>query len=141
MARLAKPFRAKEALEETLIPEGIYPAVISDSTIRVGQDGEEEIVVVQMDLSTSADDVRSVWEWLGINSASEAARSISCKNLADLMAAIGMDVLTDTEDLISKKCRVRVSVQKSEKYGARNRYNFLPPANDNGALASASPQM
>lgn len=126
MPPLSNPFNAKAAYDENLIPEGTYPASVMDSAIRIGDDGAEEIIVVQMDVSVTPETSRSAMEWLRINSASDVALRIARKNLADLLTAVGIDTLDDTDDLIGKKLCVRVSVYTSDNYGPRNRFTFLP---------------
>lgn len=125
---LSTPFCAKTAYDENLIPEGVYAAVLTDSAIRIGDDGLEEIVVVQMDLSVAQDQTRTATEWLRINSPSKIASSIARKNLADLLTAVGIELLANTENMIGKELCVRVTVHTSENYPPRNRYSFLARA-------------
>lgn len=136
MPKMSKPFNAGAVLMRSLIPDGVYPATITATDIRIeGADGTEETLVVQMVIFDGADENgRTEFEWFRVNSTSKPVREIAEKKLAQMLDAVGIEELSDTEDLHGKTLRVRVSTQTSTDYPPRNRFAYLP-AEDMAAAA------
>ena len=128
MPKMSKPFNSGAARMRTLIPDGVYQAVIVATDIRIeGDAGDEETLVGQF-LITLGEEKRSVVEWFRINNPSKAISEIAAKALVQLLDAVGIEELSDTDELIGKQLAVRVTTQTSANYPPRNRYAYLPAA-------------
>ena len=128
MPKMSTTFNAKAAQERVLVPEGTFPATILSTDVRAGgNSADEEIVVVQFSVfDGSSEDGRTVFEWFRLNSPSTAVREIAEKNFVQLLDAVGIDELDDTDELHGKELTVRVTIQTSNGYPPRNRYAFAP---------------
>lgn len=137
MARLESPFVVQEAINDNLLREGEYSALIADSALRPTHDGNGVIIVVELQLTHTDGEVRSHHEWLRINHPHPVAQRIARKSFADLLFATGFSELEDTDDLIGKVCSVRVSIQLREGYPPRNRLHFRTQVEEPPVQANA----
>lgn len=128
MPKMSKSFNVESALKRSMIPDGDYSATILATDIRIeGDAADEETLVVQFAIfDGSGEDGRQVYEWFRVNSASKPVREIAEKSLAQLLGAVGVHELVDTEDLHDKQLVVRVTTQVAAGYLPRNRYAYLP---------------
>lgn len=127
MPMMSKPFNAGVARKRTLIPDGVYAAVIVATDVRVeGEAADEETLVVQMEVALGENEKRQVFESFRLNHPSTPVREIAEKALVQALEAMGIDELTDTDELHGKQMAVRVTTQTSANYPPRNRYLYLP---------------
>ena len=126
MPKLSKSFNTGAARTRTLIPDGVFLAVIGAADVRIeGDAADEETIAVQLRISVGQNDQRKVFEGFRINNPSETVREIAEKGLVQLLDAVGLEELTDTDELVGKQVAVRVTTQTSAKYPPRNRYSFM----------------
>lgn len=125
MPKMSKPFNSGAARMRTLIPDGIFQAVVVATDIRIeGDAGDEETLVLQFRI-TLGEEQRPVVEWFRLNNPSKAISEIATKALVQLLDAVGIGELSDTDELIGKQFAVRVTTQTSAHYPPRNRYAYL----------------
>lgn len=128
MPKMSKPFNTGEARMRTLIPDGEFNAVIVAADIRIeGDAADEETLIVQFMISLGEQEKRPVFEWFRLNNPSTPIRQIAEKALVQLLEAVEVEELTDTEELVGKQLSVRVTTQTSANYPPRNRYVYLSP--------------
>lgn len=127
MNKLSEPFKVSEVLYENLIPEGVYPATVLDSNVSLANDGEQEVVVLLMEMTMLSGEKREVVDHLRINSKSEIARQIARRNFADLLISIGIEEFSDPTDLKDKSLRVRATVKANEGWKPLNNFSYLAP--------------
>ena len=126
MPKLSKSFTTGAARTRTLIPDGVFRAVIVAADVRIeGDAADEETIAVQLLISVGQNDQRKAFEGFRINSSSEIVREIAEKGLVQLLDAVGLEELTDTDELVGKEVAVRVTTQTTAKYPPRNRYSFM----------------
>ena len=125
MPKMSKPFNSGAARMRTLIPDGVFQALIVATDIRIeGDAGNEETLVLQFQI-TMPEEQRSVVEWFRLDNPSKAISEIAAKSLVQLLDAVGIEELSDTDALIGKQLAVRVTTQTSANYPPRNRYAYL----------------
>lgn len=99
---------------------GWYTANIVDSVLKTSKSGGQYIDV-RYDILGPTNAGRVVFGMITIINASVKAQEIGRMQLAELMRAIGLSKIGDNDELIGGKCQIKVEIQESEGYGAKNR--------------------
>ena len=102
------------------IPVGWYTASVVDALLKDSKSGGQYINV-RYDILGPTNAGRVIYGMITIRNASSKAEEIGRGQLADLMRAIGLTKIGDTDELIGGKCQIKVEIQESEGYGAQNR--------------------
>ncbi|MDF3351596.1 hypothetical protein HKX17_15690 [Sulfitobacter sp. KE34] len=131
MPKMSQPFNARKEVEGDLIADGEYTGTICATSLRVTENGNEEVLVIESELNTG-DVIR---DWLWINSSYTASRERARKSLAQLCLALGIDELDETDQLHGRSVVIRVKTQRGEGYQPRNRYAYSPLRDDTAAPA------
>ena len=109
-----------------------YVGTICATALRVTENGNEEVLVIESELNTG--DV--IKDWLWINSGYTGSREKARKTLAQLCLALGIDELHETDQLHGKSVVIRVTTQRGEGYQPRNRYAYSPLRDDTKVASS-----
>ena len=102
------------------VPAGWYTASVVDAVLKDSKSGGQYINV-RYDILGPTNAGRVVFGMITIRNANVKAEEIGRMQLADLMRAIGLVAIGDTDELIGGKCQIKVEIQESEGYGAQNR--------------------
>lgn len=102
------------------LPVGWYTASVVDALLKDSKSGGQYINV-RYDILGPTNAGRVIYGMITIRNASSKAEEIGRMQLADLMRAIGLAKIGDTDELIGGKCQIKVEIQESEGYGAQNR--------------------
>lgn len=102
------------------VPAGWYAASVVDAVLKDSKSGGQYINV-RYDILGPTNAGRVVFGMITIRNANVKAEEIGRMQLADLMRAIGLAKIGDTDELIGGKCQIKVEIQESEGYGAQNR--------------------
>ena len=102
------------------IAVGWYAASVVDALLKDSKSGGQYINV-RYDILGPTNAGRVIYGMITIRNASSKAEEIGRMQLADLMRAIGLAKIGDTDELIGGKCQIKVEIQESEGYGAQNR--------------------
>lgn len=115
------------------IPAGKYQAKITEATVGLTKSGTGEYIKVRWDILGPAHQGRAVFQNLNIRNQSSAAEEIGRRQLGEIMRAIGLATVSDTDQLIGGEAEIKVKVQESDQYGPRNEVAATMP------LASRAP--
>ena len=102
------------------VPVGWYSATVMSADLKDSKSGGQYINV-RYDLLGPTNAGRVVFGMITIRNANVKAEEIGRMQLADLMRAIGLAKIGDTDELIGGSCQIKVEIQESEGYGAQNR--------------------
>lgn len=102
------------------LPAGWYQAKITDADLRDTKAGNGQYIAVRYDIVGPSHQGRVVWGNLNIKNPNPKAEEIGRQQLAELMGAIGLAKVRDTDQLIGGELSIRLSVRKSEEYGDSN---------------------
>lgn len=102
------------------IPAGKYVAKISEATVGLTKSGTGEYIKVRWDVLGPAHQGRVVFQNLNIRNQSSAAEEIGRRQLGEIMRAIGLATVEDTDQLIGGEAEIRVKVKEDDQYGPRN---------------------
>jgi len=119
------------------IPVGWYTTSIVDAVLKDSKSGGQYINV-RYDILGPTNAGRVVFGMITIRNANVKAEEIGRMQLADLMRAIGLAKIGDTDELIGGKCQIKVEIQESEGYGAQNRVVGFKAMTNAGSAAKTS---
>lgn len=102
------------------LPAGIYTATITRADLRSTKDGTGELIAVRYDITGPSHEGRVVFGNINIKNKSSKAEEIGRQQLGEIMRAIGLTSLRDTDQLIGCHLQIKVDIEKREGYDARN---------------------
>lgn len=127
-----------------LVPAGWYNATITKAEIKPTKAGTGQYIAIRYDITGPSHQGRVVFGNLNIKNPNPKAEEIGRQQLGDVMRAIGLTRVTDTDQLISGSLQIKVSVKESDgQYEASNEIKGFkaingsqPPMPNNGVLAA-----
>ena len=153
MAFLGKTFNADDLPQGNThdpLPAGWYTASITQAELKPTKDGSGQYIKVRYDITGPTHQGRVVFGNLNIKNASAKAEEIGRMELGNLMRAIGLAMVTDTDQLIGGVLSIKVDVRPAtDQYPAQNEVrgfkaingsvqSFAAPAASPAASATAS---
>jgi len=119
MARFDEVFDVNEMPEGgnyDPLPAGWYAVEIKEAEIKDTKSGTGKYLSV----SYQTDNNRLVFGNLNIRNANSKAEEIGRQQLGDLMRAVGLSRLTDSDQLIGLNLQIKLTIKEDPQYGARN---------------------
>ena len=126
------------------LPAGWYSAVVNGAEIKVTKAGTGKYIAVRYDITGPTHQGRVVFGNLNIKNPNPTAEKIGREQLGEIMRAIGLATVQDTDQLIGGQLMVKLDVRESEQYGASNDVKAfkangsVPPAAAKAAASAAS---
>ena len=118
MAFLGQTFDANEL---SLLPEGNYNATITQAELKPTNAGTGQYIKLRLDITGPTHQDRVVFGNLNIKNASAKAEEIGRQQLGEIMRAIGLAKVTDTDQLIGGSLSIKLDVRAAtEQYAAQN---------------------
>lgn len=103
------------------LPAGWYTASITDAELRTTKDGTGQYIRVRYDITGPTHHGRVVFGNINIRNQSVKAEEIGRQQLGELMRAIGLARITDTDQLIGGSLQIKLDVRAAtEQYAAQN---------------------
>jgi hypothetical protein len=103
------------------LPPGWYTATISRAELKRTKDGSGQYIKVRYDITGPIHQGRLVFGSLNIKNSSAKAEEIGRQQLGELMRAIGLAKVTDTDQLIGGSLQIKVDVRAAtDQYSADN---------------------
>ncbi len=102
------------------LPAGWYQVTVAGAELKTTKAGTGEYIAVRYDVVAPTHQGRVVFGNLNIKNQNPKAEEIGRQQLGNLMRAIGLTSVTDTDELIGGSCSIKLSVTKSEQYGDGN---------------------
>lgn len=103
------------------LPPGWYTATIADAELKPTKDGSGQYINVRYDITGPTHQGRVVFGKLNIKNASAQAEEIGRQQLGEIMRAIGLARVTDTDQLIGGSLLIKLDVRAAtEQYDAKN---------------------
>ena len=132
MATLDQEFDATAIPEDDRnfdpIPAGNYLMQVIDSEVKPTKSGTGDQLVLTLEVIDGRHSGRRVWDRLNIRNQNPDAQRIAQRALADLMLAIGVRHLVDTEELHFKPFTGKVTIKpdKTGEFGPQNAVRYKP---------------
>jgi hypothetical protein len=102
------------------LPAGWYTAVVNGAEIKNTKAGTGQYIAVRYDITGPTHQGRVVFGNLNIKNPNPKAEEIGRQQLGELMRAIGLTTVQDTDQLIGGQLSIKLDVRESEQYGASN---------------------
>ncbi len=102
------------------IPAGWYSATVVGAEIKQTKAGTGSYISVRYDITGPTHQGRVIFGILNISNPNPKAEEIGRQQLGDLMRSIGLDTVTDSDQLIGGNCDIKLTITKSEEYGEKN---------------------
>jgi len=134
-----------------LLPAGWYTAIITEAELKDTKAGTGQYIKCRYDITGPTGQGRVVFGNFNIKNQNVKAEEIGRQQLGDLMRALGLSAVNDTDQLVNGHLSIKIDVRPaSGEYGAQNEVKgwrsntgSLPPQPKPdapaGAPAKASP--
>jgi hypothetical protein len=104
-----------------LLPAGWYTCVITDAELKDTKSGTGQYIKVRYDITGPSCQGRVVFGNFNIKNQNVKAEEIGRQQLGDLMRALGLSAVNDTDQLINGHLSIKVDVRPaSGEYNAQN---------------------
>jgi hypothetical protein len=120
------------------LPAGWYTATISQSELKATKAGNGQYIKLRYDITGPSHQGRVVFGNLNIKNANPKAEEIGRQQLGDIMRAIGLAKVTDTDQLIGGQIAIKLEIKQEEQYGASNEVKGFKSVSGSVAPAAAS---
>lgn len=113
------------------LPAGWYSATINTAKLQPTKDGTGQKIALRFDITGPTHQGRVVFGNLNIRNKSEKAEEIGRAQLGDIMRAIGLKQVSDTDQLIGGSLQIKLEIKEAtEQYAARNEIRAYKAAGD-----------
>jgi len=102
------------------LPAGWYSVTVNDAEIRTTKAGNGQYIAVRYDVTGPTHEGRVVFGNINISNPNPKAEEIGHQQLGQLMRAIGLTQVSDTDQLIGGSLEIKLAIKKSEEYGDSN---------------------
>jgi hypothetical protein len=102
------------------LPAGWYTAVVNGAEIKNTKAGTGQYIAVRYDITGPSHQGRVIFGNLNIKNPNPKAEEIGRQQLGELMRAIGLATVQDTDQLIGGQLMIKLDVRESEQYGNSN---------------------
>lgn len=102
------------------LPEGWYDATINGAELKTTKAGNGQYIAVQYSIIGPTHQGRVVFGNLNIRNPNVKAEEIGRQQLGEIMRAINLASVSDTDQLIGGSLSIKLSIRKSEQYGDSN---------------------
>ncbi len=119
-----------------LIPEGWYAATISKAELGQTKAGTGTKIDLRYDITGPTHEGRVIFSSVNIRNQSQKAEEIGRQQLGEIMRAIGLAKVEDTDQLIGGTLQIKVKIRKASESDKANGYG--DDRNEIGGWKSAS---
>jgi hypothetical protein len=103
------------------IPAGEYIATIKDAEVKVTKDGTGQYIKLKLQIDAPSNTGRVIFSNLNIQNKSEAAERIGRQQLGEIMRALGLSSVADTDQLVGGTIGIKVAIREAQNgYEAQN---------------------
>lgn len=124
MAYLDQEYRADDLPESSSfdpLPAGWYSATISDAELKQTKSGTGQYIRVRYDITGPTHQGRVVFGNINIRNQNPAAEEIGRQQLGEIMRAIGLARVSDTDQLIGGSLKIKLTIREADgQYDASN---------------------
>ena len=102
------------------LPEGWYTATIGGAELHTTKNGSGQYIAVKYAITGPSHQGRVVFANLNIRNPSSVAERIGREQLGQLMRAIGLAKVQDTDELIGGQVAIKLKIRKQDGYEPSN---------------------
>ena len=102
------------------LPDGWYQATITKADVKPTKTGGGQYIAVRYDITGPTHEGRIVFSNINIKNSSSVAENIGRQQLGEIMRAIGLAKVVDTDELLGADIYIKLATRKQEGYEATN---------------------
>lgn len=102
------------------LPAGWYTATISQAELKDTKAGTGQYIKLRYDITGPSHQGRVVFGNLNIKNPNPKAEEIGRADLGEIMRAIGLGKVSDTDELIGGQLGIKLAIKEDAQYGASN---------------------
>ena len=102
------------------LPAGWYTARITEAEIKATKAGTGRYIKIRYDILGPIHQGRAVFGNLNVRNTNPQAEKIGRQQLNELMMSVGLETLSDTDQLIGALLQIKLKVRESQEYGNSN---------------------
>ena len=102
------------------LPDGWYAVTISEADLKQTKAGNGQYIKMRLDVTGPSHQGRVVFSNINIRNPNPKAEEIGNQQLGELLRAIGLPKIEDTDQLIGRSLSVKLVTRSSEQYGDQN---------------------
>jgi hypothetical protein len=102
------------------LPDGWYSAHITAASLETTKAGTGQYIKVRYDITGPSHQGRGVLGNLNIRNPNPKAEEIGRQQLGDLLRAIGLAKVSDTDQLVGSSCSIKLTTRQQEGYEPSN---------------------
>ena len=121
-----------------VLPAGWYDVTIAGAEIRNTKSGNGQYIAVRYDVLGPTHQGRVVFGNLNIKNESSKAEEIGRQQLGELMRAIGLTKVSDTDQLIGGTLQIKLAIRTQEGYDPTNDVRGFKSINGGSVPAPAA---
>ena len=121
------------------LPEGWYNATITSAQIGETKAGDGKYIKVRYDITGPSHQGRVIFSYLNIKNASTKAEEIGRAQLGEIMRAIGLAKVTDTDQLIGKVIGIKLTIKRDAKGDGNDVRGYKAIGSSPAAFPAAAP--
>lgn len=119
------------------LPAGWYTATITQAELKDTKAGNGQYIKLRYDITGPSHQGRVVFGNLNIKNQSAKAEEIGRQQLGEIMRAIGLAKVTDTDQLIGGQISIKLEVKNDAQYGASNEVKAFKSVSGSAAPAAS----
>lgn len=102
------------------VPAGWYNATITEADLKTTKAGDGHYIALRFDITGPAYQGRVIWGNLNIHNPNATAEEIGRRDLGYIARAIGLEKISDTDQLVGGNLQIKLTIKKDEQYGDKN---------------------
>ena len=126
MANLDQTFDINELPQGTSnfdpLPPGWYSGVITGAELKNTKNGTGQYISIKYQVTAPIHQGRVVFGNINIKNANPKAEEIGRQQLGEIMRAIGVARLQDTDQLLGRNPQIKLGIRESEGYEPQNEF-------------------
>ncbi len=126
MANLDQTFDVNELPQGTSsfepLPPGWYSGVITGAELKNTKNGTGQYISIKYQVTAPTHQGRVVFGNINIKNANPKAEEIGRQQLGEIMRAIGLARVQDTDQLIGGNLQIKLAIRESEGYEPQNEF-------------------
>jgi len=120
------------------LPAGWYTATITKAELKTTGAGNGQYIKCRYDITGPSHQGRVVFGNLNIKNPNVKAEEIGRQQLGDIMRAIGLAKVVDTDNLIGGQISIKLTIKQDPKYGASNEVKGFRSVSGSAAPAASA---
>lgn len=121
------------------LPQGWYSGVITGAELKNTKNGTGQYIAIKYQVTAPTHQGRVVFGNINIKNANPKAEEIGRQQLGEIMRAIGLARVQDTDQLIGGNLQIKLAIRESEGYEPQNEFKGFKAIEGSAPQVASSP--